>query len=340
MRAPSRRTILYLLAAGVGVAALGHRALSKPRELPRQPVAIKVAATPIERFRINSDDTRFGQLEFRGGLVLTSDYSGFGGISALTLDARENFLAVTDAGVFLIGRIVTEGDRPVGLADVRAAALLDSTGKPLAGQKREDSESLAVAPDGSIYVGLETINEIWRYPGPDPLGQKGERIDVPAAVKQLRHNTGLESLVYIPDGPLKGTLIGIGEEGASGSDDLPGFLIGGPSPGLFSIAKSGWFDATDAALGPGGTLYLMERHYAPTTGVSAQIRRFRLADIKPGARIEGETLFTGDMAYEIDNMEGIAVTRNAAGETLLTLVSDDNFSLLQRTILLRFAVVG
>jgi hypothetical protein len=45
------------------------------------------------------------------------------------------------------------------------------------------------------------------------------------------------------------------------------------------------------------------------------------------------------MGYEIDNMEGLTVTRNAAGETLLTMVSDDNFSMLQRTLLLRFAVV-
>ena len=32
--------------------------------------------------------------------------------------------------------------------------------------------------------------------------------------------------------------------------------------------------------------------------------------------------------------------RDASGETILTLMSDDNFSLLQRTLLLQFALVG
>jgi hypothetical protein len=39
-------------------------------------------------------------------------------------------------------------------------------------------------------------------------------------------------------------------------------------------------------------------------------------------------------------MEGLSVHRSSAGEVLLTMVSDDNFSLLQRTILLQFALIG
>jgi hypothetical protein len=38
-------------------------------------------------------------------------------------------------------------------------------------------------------------------------------------------------------------------------------------------------------------------------------------------------------------MEAIAVHRNAGGETIITLLSDDNFNRLQRTILLRFALI-
>jgi hypothetical protein len=39
-------------------------------------------------------------------------------------------------------------------------------------------------------------------------------------------------------------------------------------------------------------------------------------------------------------MEGIALHRNASGETILTLISDDNFLPFQRTLLLQFALVG
>jgi hypothetical protein len=34
------------------------------------------------------------------------------------------------------------------------------------------------------------------------------------------------------------------------------------------------------------------------------------------------------------------VHRTASGETIITLVSDDNFSIIQRSLLLQFAVVG
>jgi hypothetical protein len=38
-------------------------------------------------------------------------------------------------------------------------------------------------------------------------------------------------------------------------------------------------------------------------------------------------------------MEAIDAHRNASGETILTIISDDNFSPLQRTLLLRFALI-
>ena len=40
----------------------------------------------------------------------------------------------------------------------------------------------------------------------------------------------------------------------------------------------------------------------------------------------------------MDNFEGIAARRGAAGESLIYLVSDDNFSDKQRTLLLMFAL--
>ena len=47
------------------------------------------------------------------------------------------------------------------------------------------------------------------------------------------------------------------------------------------------------------------------------------------------------MNAEIDNMEGLAVHTNAAGEIIVTMISDDNFNKgLQRTLLLQFALDG
>ena len=59
----------------------------------------------------------------------------------------------------------------------------------------------------------------------------------------------------------------------------------------------------------------------------------------PGATLDGEVLLAADLSQEIDNMEGLAVSRGASGETVLTLISDDNFNhFLQRTVLLQFTL--
>src|SRR5262249_52981890 len=51
------------------------------------PIAIQVHAKIINLFLPrDQDQVRFGALEFRGGLELTSDYREFGGFSALRMD--------------------------------------------------------------------------------------------------------------------------------------------------------------------------------------------------------------------------------------------------------------
>jgi hypothetical protein len=70
------------------------------------------------------------------------------------------------------------------------------------------------------------------------------------------------------------------------------------------------------------------------------IDRVPLAGIKPDALVDGKSLIEADLAYQIDNMEGIAVHRNASNETIITMISDDNFSVIQRNLLLQFTRVG
>jgi hypothetical protein len=54
--------------------------------------------------------------------------------------------------------------------------------------------------------------------------------------------------------------------------------------------------------------------------------------------VDGPVIFQADDRAQIDNMEGLAVHRDAQGRTILTLISDDNYSILQRTLLLEFAL--
>jgi hypothetical protein len=167
----------------------------------------------------------------------------------------------------------------------------------------------------------------------------GQPIAVPPAMRSLPANKGLEALVFVPKGlPLAGTLIAISERGLDKTGNILAFLIGGPSAGTFTVKRSAAYDISDAALLPGGDLLILERKFSWTSGLAIRMRRIALADIKPGAVVDGAMLLEADLGYEIDNMEGLSVHRSADGDLVLTLVSDDNFSILQRTLLLQFTL--
>jgi hypothetical protein len=284
---------------------------------------------------------RFGLLEFRGGLVLTSDFKEFGGISAIRVQPDgANFIAASDQGWWLRGRITYQGGRPTGIADAEMAPILGPDGHPLFSRRWYDTES--IAQDGStLYVGIERVNRIVRLDyGKDGLLARAQPIEVPPGVRTLPNNKGLESLVFVPRNlPLGGTLIAISERGLDKDGNTVGFLIGGPRPGSFAIKRTADFDISDAALLPAGDILILERKFSWTSGLFIRIRRLALAQVKSGSLVDGPVLFEADLGYQIDNMEGLSVHRAASGETVLTLISDDNFSALQRTLLLQFMLV-
>jgi hypothetical protein len=79
---------------------------------------------------------------------------------------------------------------------------------------------------------------------------------------------------------------------------------------------------------PDGGLIVLERRFRYSEGIQMRIRRIKASEIKRSALIEGETLLEATDALNIDNMQGIAAHRAPAGETILTLISDDNYSRL------------
>ncbi|MBN2338748.1 MAG: esterase-like activity of phytase family protein, partial [Acidobacteria bacterium] len=133
-----------------------------------------------------------------------------------------------------------------------------------------------------------------------------------------------------------GSLIGISERALDGAGNIAAFILGGPRPGVFHIRRSDDFDVSDAALLPGGDLLLLERRFTLTAGISARIRRLPEALLRPGALADGPVLFFADRRHRIDNLEALDVHRCASGRLLLTLLSDDNYAPIQKTLLLRF----
>jgi hypothetical protein len=350
----SRRRFLEISAAGLSAVLGPEPALAQSATQPpakstavdehsvTAPHAIEVKARPIASFDPRDrSHVRFGSLEYRSGLVLTSSFPGFGGLSGIRLDAKgERFIALSDKGSWFTGRILYSGRTMVGLDDVEAAPMLGPDGRPITARGWYDSESIAL--DGSfVYVGLERVNQVLRFDFSKGFTRAhGELVSMPSAVKKLPNNKGLEALVYVPKGlPLAGTLIAISERGLDSGGNLVAFLVGGPSPGQFSVRRTEGFDISDAVLLPSGDLLVLERKFSLVAGVGIRIRRVQLATIAPGALVDGPAIFNADLGQEIDNMEGIDAHVTAEGDTVLTMVSDDNFSLIQRTLLLQFTLV-
>ena len=305
-------------------------------------ISLQVNAQPIPSFDPR-DQThlRFGSLQFRSGLVLTSSFRKFGGLSALHLDAKgENFVMLSDKGDWFTGRLTYNGDALSGLVDVKSAPMRGRDGRLLARRGWFDTESLTF--DGTnAYVGIERVNKIVKFDfSKGGILAPADVVEAPPEVATLPFNLGLESLVFIGKGhALAGTLMAISEEGLDENDNLLAFLIGGPTPGIFKIKRTESFDISDATLLPSGHLLILERKFSFTKGMGVRIRRIPLSAILPGALVDGPVIFDVDLAYEVDNMEGIASHVAPNGDTVITMVSDDNFSLIQRTLLLQFTLV-
>ena len=143
----------------------------------------------------------------------------------------------------------------------------------------------------------------------------------------MSSNSGLEALAPLPGG----RLVAIAEGELPGGFPVfvtteTGRLIEGRLP------RTSRHDVTGADLGPEGRLYLVLRDYIPLIGVSIRIQRYRLTASGLPDPASREDLAIFDEASGIDNMEGIAVWTDVNGRTRLTLISDNNFNSLQRTL--------
>jgi len=333
------RPVAGLLLAALLALAVAADAQTLPSPAP--PAAIEIRAEPVASFDVRDRARRqFGLLEFRGGLQLRSSYKHFGGMSAIRVAADgANFIALSDTGWWFRGRIIYDGSRPSGIVDAEMAPILGPDSQPMAARGWYDTESIA-EDGGTLYVGIERVHQIVRFNyAKEGLLARGRPIPPAPGFRSLPFNRGLEALVFVPKGlRLGGTLIAISERGLDTAGNISGFLLGGPSPGSFAVKRSSSYDVSDAALLPGGDVLLLERKFSWTSGLTVRIRRLALGEIKPGATVDGAVLFEADLGYEIDNMEGLSVHRNAEGEIVLTLISDDNFLPFQRTLLLQFTL--
>jgi len=92
---------------------------------------------------------------------------------------------------------------------------------------------------------------------------------------------------------------------------------------------------TDIAQLPDGRLVALHRRFNLAEGVSAKIALIETDEIKPKALVRTRVIATLRPPLPVDNMEGIAVDRDGQ-RTILWVIADDNYLLLQRSLLLKF----
>jgi hypothetical protein len=327
---------LVLLA---GVCILPGLAGADPAPPPREPVT--VFSKKIETFRFGSDQRVFGKLEFIGGLDLSSNNALFGAFSSIRFRADgEHFLGVLDTAHWLEGRVARGPDgRLSGLADVTVTSIMDRRGETESAKERMDSEGIAFRK-GQVLVSFEGNARVDAYP--DPGFANSKPIDsLPILIGNgLKRNRSLETVVVSPqDSPLAGAPVIVAELSFDRNDHLLAAVLDGPRRGVFGVVQNDPFAVTDGAFLPNGDLLLLERRFSFAAGLGMEIRRIKGGDIKPGAVVDGEVLLSADLGYQIDNMEGLDVVVRPNGDIHLILVSDDNHSILQRSLMLEFKLL-
>ncbi|MEP3045554.1 MAG: esterase-like activity of phytase family protein [Roseibium sp.] len=326
--------ILILVAASLG------QFEAATQELLSAGQSVKIRTKPIKDFHIGYPDRTFGKLTYLGGFEVLASDRKIGGLSGLvSLDSGNRFLAVTDNGHWVTGTVKQKPDgTPLGISEVRFAPLLGSDGKTLRARWGHDTEALTLS-GSDLYVSAERNHAIYHYPWPLSTGKERMigQLALPKDILDLPRNTGLESLASPPsDSSLSGKLIAIVETAPSEVHGLSAYILGPKTTDRFSIKKHDRFDATDADFLPNGDLLLMERRFNLRDLIGLRLRRFPSDKVKPDAVLEGELLLEANFDYQIDNMEAVAAHQSETGATILTLVSDNNRSLLQRTVVLRF----
>jgi len=314
---------------------------------PGEAGSVVISASPIPLYPDDPGRKDAGELIYRGGLVLKSDDARFGGLSGLRVGADgQTLLAVSDVAFWFRAELGYDVNGDLARLDhAEIAPMLGADGKPMRG-KDGDAEGLEFASDrgasGPVLVSFERAQRVWLY----DLGQGHavlpEPVPMGAWIDDLNSNEGLEAIVLVRGD----TLLAISENTRDANGDIQGALeafpayVGRGGYGRLSVIPHEPFRVTDAARAPSGGVFLLERRYSPLGGVGMALRHIAEGEIHPGARIEGKTLvlLSGTEA-NIDNMEGLAARAGPNGETLLYMISDDNFQPgLQRTVLLMFAL--
>jgi hypothetical protein len=313
-----------LVVAWLAVAACGPSAAQNDTWSP-----IELTATPFTM------PEQVGQLRFVAGFELESPQARFGGLSDLHVFDDGRLLAISDAGEWVLADIQFDPETgvPTGLSNARMALMRNEEGDPFPNKESGDAEDLAVLPDGRIAVSFEQTQTIRIYDlfGAGPMAPAAAGPPL-AETERLGANRGLEALAVLPNGEL---LIGAERGRRAGPLPLWRTSIGSAQPTSPRYTLNAPLGYGLTALDHGANLWAVQRFYAPGLGTRIRVGTLAMPDQSGRAEFVESAEIAPPLA--VDNIEGIAVRVSPQGERIY-LISDDNFSEDQRTLLFVFHV--
>lgn len=310
-----------------------------PRTLAPGPVDI--TGVPFALDPADPARTTFGTLRFAGGLVLTARYPQFGGVSGISVDASgDRLLAVTDAGTWLAADLASDAEgRLTGIGNGRAGIIEDARGRPLAGGRRWDAEALSPLrrgqTSGRYLIGFERDDRVEEYAFNGRRMLRIARLATGDYFAGVQNNEGPEGVAVLPGG---GSLIFAEVKRDAEGRDVG--LIRAPDGTLsrFTLKRPHRGSIVGAEALPGGRIALLYRYFERFPPVLETAIAILPRPPEPDETVEPALVFASTPGLAIDNWEGIAAHTDAAGRTVLTIISDDNFNGFQRTLLMRFVM--
>ncbi len=247
----------------------------------------------------------------------------FGGLSGLSLDG-DRVTAISDRGQVARFRMTTDHTgRPLAFADLEMAPLGGLGG----GKEDSDAEEILRLPQGWL-VSFERRHRLLSYG--DALSDRPQVLDPPGGLAEQPENGGVEAMARLQDG----RLLLLSEDGVDPQGRGLAW-VGGPGGWhALSYVRSGPFQPTAAAQIPGGDLLVLERSFSLLTGSASRLVRVSEAQVRPGAEMRGQVVYTLAPPLLVDNYEGLAVRRRADGRAVAYVLSDDNFNPLQSTLMM------
>ena len=194
--------------------------------------------------------------------------------------------------------------------------------------------------DGVATVGFERDHRIAQFRiEPDDMKPAIKELDFLIPTRELRQNRGFETVAHAhPHGQHEGGLVIVSEKSLDRDGNIFAAIIEGPNKGIFTVRATASSTSPTAPSCRTATCFCWSAVSRMATGVRMRLRRIYGESIAKGAIADGPVLFEADMTYQIDNMEGMDVWTRADGAQMVSLISDDNHSILQRNLYLEFVL--